>query len=104
MITVQIIPAKNRRYTTLLDGVVLVEADRDPEFSTCRVLVERGLSGPVGFYWSDRAEISLIIPDMGRGSGYYASDPPLGRPSIKKWHPSTRHEVEDDVVASDEQK
>jgi hypothetical protein len=93
MIRVKIVPTKLRPHGQLYSaydesGRLLVEDNRDPEFSACRALHSEGKMGPVGFHGTG-GDIFLVINDIGIGSGLCVGEGKTGGPYIRKWHPFT---------------
>jgi hypothetical protein len=71
-INVYLHSAKGYLYTATLaspDGEVLVTLEREPMFSTCRVLKEKGMTGVVHFYRPGKAHPDFTVRDLEKAAG-----------------------------------
>jgi hypothetical protein len=71
-INVYLHAAKGHLYTATLaspDGEVLVSLEREPMFSACRVLKEKGMTGVVLFYRPGKADPDFTIRDLEKAAG-----------------------------------
>jgi hypothetical protein len=64
--------SKGHLYTATLaspDGEVVVTAEREPIFSSCRVLIQKGMAGVVLFYRPGKADPDFIVRDLETAAG-----------------------------------
>jgi hypothetical protein len=83
------------RYRVTLDGEILIDRCRDPEFDACRALLARGLTGTVET-WVRGATAPGFRFDIGLASQLAAHESATRSPRIGKWHPFARGGTEGD--------
>jgi hypothetical protein len=81
------------RYRVTLDGDVLIERCRDPEFETCRALLARGLTGTVES-WVRGATAPGFRLDIELGSQAATHESATRSPRLGKWSPFVRDGTE----------
>lgn len=90
--TIEIAPAPRnvtgggQRYEVRVDGEVLIERARDPEFEAARVLVEQGRTGMLHTRHAGSSIVSMRIP-LAKAAKLTTTDGNHGRPSIRTWTP-----------------
>jgi hypothetical protein len=81
-----------RRYDVIFEGAVIIEKARDPEFTVCRELQARGLSGTVEF-WREGASYPSLRMDIAWAAEHRVEETEKVGPRVAKWRAFSRSDV-----------
>jgi hypothetical protein len=68
-------------------GEVLVASVREPNFSSCRALKARGMTGPVHFYRAGRSEPDYMVHDLEKAAKWTIRETGRQSPRLARYRP-----------------
>src|SRR5262245_18097345 len=91
---------RGQRYRVYYQGAVLLEDCWNPEFTACRELAARGVTGRLEVWRPGAAYPAMIVPDIEVGARWTVVESDKEGPVIKRWVPYPDHLHQDAVSAS----
>jgi hypothetical protein len=78
---------RGQRYSVELDGVVIVEDAIDPEYTACRALVARGITGRLEVWRAGATYASMVIRDIEKGARLTVREDARRGPCVVPYRP-----------------
>jgi hypothetical protein len=90
--------SRGQRYRATYAGATLIESSLNPEFDSCRALVQNGITGKLEV-WRQGGVVPAMTLDIERAAGLTTSETDERGLRIVRWRPFSEEDAPDAVLS-----